>query len=203
MCHHRQWHQVLNKQNCIIGSNSWHCSGKLKSEKNIHSWHCSIGGIRGAIGTLPGRSPWGSAAALAALGLGHCRGRRGAADDYGDGQADRDGDGRWGRIAHRRGDADGGTRCPRGEHTGPGGGGRRRMQRMAMAAAEDGPRVPACIPIDVERHHGTGACARKEDEGTTARRAGATMEVHGGGNGVVARWFLGSPSGSFLNQRRT
>ena len=68
------------------------------------------------------------------------------------------------------------------------------MQRMAMAAAEDGPRVPAHVPVDVQRHHGVGACARKEDEGTTARRAGATMEVHGGGNGAAARWFLGSPS---------
>ena len=78
------------------------------------------------------------------------------------------------------------------------------MQRMAMAAAEDGPRVPARVPVDVQRHHGVGACARKEDEGTTARRAGATMEVHGGGNGTVARWFLGSPSLAaarwFLNQ---
>jgi len=77
------------------------------------------------------------------------------------------------------------------------------MQRMAMAAAEDGPRVPARVPVNVQRHHGAGACAWKEDEGTTVRRVGATMEVHGGGNGAAARWFLGSPSGSFLNRRRT
>ena len=77
------------------------------------------------------------------------------------------------------------------------------MQRMAMAVAEDGPRVPARVPVDVQRHHGAGACAWKEDEGTTAWRAGATMEVHGGGNGAAARWFLGSPLGSFLNRRRT
>ena len=77
------------------------------------------------------------------------------------------------------------------------------MQRMAMAVAEVGPRVPVCVPIDVQRHHGAGACARKEDEGTTAWRAGATMELHGGGNCAAAWWFLGSPSGSFLNRRRT
>ena len=69
------------------------------------------------------------------------------------------------------------------------------MQRMAMAAAEDGPRVPARIPVDVQRHHGAGACAWKEDEGTTARRAGATMEVHDSGNGAAARWFFGQPFG--------
>ena len=66
------------------------------------------------------------------------------------------------------------------------------MQRMAMAVAEDGPRVPARVPVDVQRHHGAGACARKEDEGTMARRAGATMEVHGGGNGAVV---FGQPFG--------
>ena len=63
--------------------------------------------------------------------------------------------------------------------------------------AEDGPRVSAHVPVDVQRHHGAGACARKEDEGTMARRAGATMEVLGGGNGAAMRWFLGSLRGHF------
>jgi len=57
---------------------------------------------------------------------------------------------------------------------------------MAMAVTEDGPRVLAHVPVDVQRHHGAGACAWKEDEGTTVRRVGATMEVHGGGNGAAA-----------------